>query len=215
VIALQECAGPRRWPKWWQLDDNWYAFRRGELLVASRFPIKQVEVSFSYWPQNRRPILNAIYCELETPQGEIGFCNVHLDTPRRALGAVLDRHKILDLNNAEYADFRLECRRLESRDLLDWLGKFPEPKVIAGDFNMTSDSLIYRSDWKQFRDSFDWGGWGLGYTKQTIIRRHEYGLRIDHILTDQDSTPTRCWVGADLGSDHSPLFAEIARRSPG
>ncbi|WP_182870602.1 endonuclease/exonuclease/phosphatase family protein [Rhodopirellula sp. JC639] len=211
VIAFQEYAGYRR-HEWWQPDETWYSARRGELMVVSRFPIKRVEISFSRWPPDQRPFLNAMYCVLETPQGELGFCNLHIDTPRRALGAVLDRERIIKFENAGYADYRLKCRQLESKELRQWLSSFPGPKLIAGDFNMPTDSLIYRDDWNAFRNSFGWAGWGLGFTKQTVIRQHEYGLRIDHVLTDDHSTPLKCWVGPDLGSDHLPLFAEIARR---
>jgi endonuclease/exonuclease/phosphatase family metal-dependent hydrolase len=183
-------------------------------MVASKHPIKQIEVSYSRWPPNRRPILNAIYCVVETPLGDVGFCNLHLDTPRRALSAILDREKILDLNDADYANFRLECRRLESIDLLEWLNAFPEPKVIAGDFNTTSDSPILREDWDHFHNAFTSTGWGLGRTKQTVIRDREYALRIDHIFVDEHWTPVSSWIGSDLGSDHLPLFADIARNRP-
>jgi len=210
LIAVQECAGVGRWTNWWKRHGEWHTVHRGELMIASRFPIKSVEVSYSHWPPNRRPVLNAIYCVLSTPQGEIGFCNLHLDTPRRAITAVLDRETLLNLENAGYANYRLACRRHESADLLDWLNQFPESKIIAGDFNMAPDSLIHRSDWAGFRDSFQWSGWGFGFTKRTVIRRQEYGLRIDRVLTDGNWTPLRSWTGPELGPDHLPLFAELA-----
>lgn len=211
ILAVQECAGVGKWTDWWSRHDEWYTVRRGELMVASRFPIKDVEVSLSKWPPERKPVLNAIYCVVATPLGDVGFCNLHLDTPRRALKSVLDREKGLDLEHASYADYRLDCRRRESEDLLTWLNQFPEPKVIAGDFNLTAESRIYRSHWSRYRDAFRWAGWGFGFTKQTVIRQQEYGLRIDRILTDEHWDPRRSWVGPDLGSDHSPLFADIAK----
>lgn len=209
LLAVQECAGVGRWTDWWNRHHEWYAVHRGELMVASRFPIKDVEVSHSRWPAERKPVLNAIYCVIEAPSGDVGFCNLHLDTPRRALTLVLDREKGLDLEDANYADYRLDCRRRESEDLLRWLNQFPEPKIIAGDFNLAGESRIYQSHWAKYRDAFSWAGWGFGFTKQTVIRQREYGLRIDRILTDAHWTPSRSWVGPDLGSDHSPLFADI------
>lgn len=214
LIAVQECAGVGPWTDWWPEHHKWHTIHRGEMLIASRFPIKRVEVSYSRFPSHRQPILNAIYCVLATPQGDIGFCNLHFDTPRRALSTVLDRKSFLNLDNAAYADYRLECRSQESADLLDWLNRFPEPKVIAGDFNMTSDSPIYRRDWNHFANAFQQAGWGFGFTKQTIIRRQQYGLRIDHVLTDGNWNPVRAWVGPDLGSDHLPLLANIATEFP-
>jgi endonuclease/exonuclease/phosphatase (EEP) superfamily protein YafD len=210
VIAIQECTGQFPWTDWWRQHQNWHTVHHGALLVASRFPIKNVEYSFSHWPTNRKPVLNGIYCVVSAPQGDFGFCNVHLDTPRRALSAVLDSETVINLNNIDYADYRLACRERESEDLRKWLSGFSESKIVAGDFNLASDGLIFRNDWKLRRDAFRWAGWGFGFTKQTVIREREYGLRIDYVLTESDRTPTRSWIGPDLGSDHLPLFAEIA-----
>jgi endonuclease/exonuclease/phosphatase (EEP) superfamily protein YafD len=210
LIAVQECAGIGRWIDWWPRHGEWFTAQRGELMIASRFPIKDVRYSYCQWPPRRSPPLNAIYCLVSTPWGDVGFCNLHFDTPRRALSAVLDRHSILNLNNIDDAQYRLECRRLESRDLRAWLNGFPEPKIVAGDFNMTTDSTIYQRDWSRFENAFSTVGWGLGATKQTVIRRRRYGLRIDHILAGPASTAVESWVGPDLGSDHLPLFAEFA-----
>jgi vancomycin resistance protein VanJ len=214
LIAVQECAGVGRWTDWWVRHSEWHTVHRGELLIASRFPIKSVEVSYSRWPPHRKPVLNAIYCVLSTPQGEIGFCNLHLDTPRRALSAILDGETFINLDKVDYADYRLACRQYESTDLLHWLSQFPQSKIIAGDFNMAPDSFIFRSDWAAFRDAFEWAGWGFGFTKRTVIRQQEYGLRIDRVITDGNWTPKRSWVGPDLGPDHLPLFADIARSAP-
>ena len=211
LIAVQECAGVGSWKNWWEGHVDWHTVHRGELLVASRYPIKHFEVSYSRWPQNRTPVLNAIYCVVATPLGDIGFCNLHLDTPRRALSAVLDRQRILNLSRTRYADYRLQCRQFESSDLLEWLSGFPEPKIIAGDFNMMSDSSTFRSDWNRFHNAHDWAGWGFGHTKRTVIRRRHYGSRIDHLLSDENWTPVSVRVGPDLGSDHVPLMAGFAK----
>ncbi len=210
LIAVQECAGRGRWTDWWERHHQWHTVHRGELMIASRFPIKQVEVSVSRWPRNRRPKINAIYCVLTTPHGDVGFCNLHLDTPRRALNTVLGSKKIINLDNSDRADDRLASRRQESADLLQWLSQFPDPKIIAGDFNLAPDSPVFRNHWNHFHDSFEHAGWGFGFTKRTIIHGHEYGLRIDRVLTDGNWTPTRSWVAPDLGSDHLPLFADVA-----
>ena len=209
LIAVQECAGIGKWTDWWKRNTEWYTIHRGELLIASKYPIKHVEYSFSTWPKNRKPVLNAIYCVVAAPQGDIGFCNVHLDTPRRALSAVLDRESIVNLNNIDYAQFRLECRENESKDLAQWLDNLPNSKVVAGDFNMTSDSPVFRRDWKSRRDAFRWAGFGFGTTKQTVIRRRGYGSRIDYVFAGSDRKPIECWVGADMGSDHLPLLADL------
>lgn len=210
AIAVQECAGVGPW----NVPPGWHVQRGGELLVASRHPIVRVEVSHCHWPPVKRPQINAVYCVLETPGGRVGFCNVHLDTPRRALSAVLDRETVLDLTQVEHAEDRIEFRRREAADLARWLSGFPEPKILAGDFNMPVDSTIYHRYLADYGNAYSQVGFGFGYTKQTVIRRHRYGSRIDHILSDPSWEPVRCWVGPDRGSDHLPLIAELLRKRP-
>jgi endonuclease/exonuclease/phosphatase (EEP) superfamily protein YafD len=206
LVVVQECPS-RRWP----LPEKWHVQRAGELIVASIYPIRRVEISHCRWPPRDNPSVNGIYCVLATPRGEIGFCNLHLDTPRRGLSAVLDREQIINLERVDYAEMRIEYRRRESEELARWLSGFPEPKIIAGDFNMPVDSRIYRESWASRTNAFDQSGWGLGYTKQTVIRRQKYGLRIDHVLIDGSWGARRCWVGPDLGSDHLPVIADLYR----
>lgn len=208
VAAVQESAG---WvPGGWHVPEGWYVERAEEMLVASRWPIRRTERSYFRLPGDERGVVNAMYCVLDTPTGPIGLCNLHLDTPRRGLSAVLNRQKILDLRKTEYAERRIALRRQESQDVARWLSSFPEPKIIAGDFNMPIDSRIYRAVWARYRNAFNRAGFGFGYTKQTVIRGWQYGLRIDHVLTDDHWKATRCWVGPDLGADHLPVIAEVA-----
>jgi hypothetical protein len=209
-VAVQECPSRR-----WKIPDGWHVQRAGELIVVSAHPIVRFEVSRNRWPPRENPVadgvINGLYCVVETPRGKIGFASVHLDTPRRGLSAVLDRETVIDLEQTDYAETRIDWRRLESADLARWLSEFPEPKIIVGDFNMPVDSAIYRDFWGDYRNAFTRAGFGFGYTKQTVIRRRQYGLRIDHVLTDVRWRSNRCWVGPDLGSDHLPLIAELAR----
>jgi endonuclease/exonuclease/phosphatase (EEP) superfamily protein YafD len=207
AVAVQECAGPGPW----RIPQGWNVQRAGELLVASRHPILRHEVSCCRRPAREHPTVDALYCVLDTPAGTVGFCNVHLETPRRGLSAVLDRETILDLTEADRAEAWIEYRRLESADVAQWLAGFPEPKIIAGDFNMPIDSTIYRESWQSYANAFDQTGFGLGYTKQAVIRGHCFGLRIDHILTSAPWQACRCWVGPDLGSDHLPMLADLVR----
>ncbi len=209
VIAIQEHAGWTRTKAKWKLPDTWNVHQAGELMVASRYPILRVEVSRCDLGSGP-PVINGIYCVLDTPQGEVGFCCLHLDTPRRGLSLVLNRGDP-DLSMVQPAEQRIEGRRQESADVARWLRSFPQPKIIAGDFNMTTDSTIYREAWSGYRNAFDTAGFGYGHTKITVIRRRSYGLRIDHILADEHWQPVDCWVGPDIGSDHLPLIADLVR----
>lgn len=205
LVGLQEIPSRR-----WRVPDGWHVERKGELIVASRFPIERTEVFENRWSRRPIPEVNAMYCVVRTPQGNVGFCNLHLDTPRPALDQVLHPRLVIDFSRINLAEQMLENRRQESADIAAWLAGFPEPKIIAGDFNMPCDSTIYREHWSGRKDSFQRAGFGFGYTKQTTKRGVRYGTRIDHILADSHWRAVRCWLGPDLGSDHLPLIAELA-----
>ena len=78
-----------------------------------------------------------------------------------------------------------------------------------GDFNAPSESTVFRRCWSPWTDAFCAVGWGLGFTKNSEKAGWSYGSRIDHILASPQLRPVRCWVGADIGSDHLPLLAEF------
>ncbi len=202
LVAVQEC---RRW----HAPEGWHLARAGELLVISAHPIVQVEISYNRHRPSRGVYPNGLYCVVDTPMGRIGFANIHLATPRDGLAAVLDRETLIDLEKAGIADARIQFRRLESEDIVRWLEGFPEPKIIAGDFNMPVESTIYRKFWREYDNAFNRAGAGFGYTKTTAILRRRYGTRIDHILTDRHWRAVGCRLGPDFGSDHFPLVAEL------
>ena len=83
--------------------------------------------------------------------------------------------------------------------------------IVAGDFNMPSDSRIYRACWAKYRNAFSDQGFGYGYTKWTPLRGSRYGLRIDHVLTSDHWHVQRAWIGPDVGSDHLPILADVGR----
>ena len=199
LAAVQEIA-----PSRFNLPPQWHVHRAGESLLVSRYPIVQCEIS------RREPQVNGIYCVLDTPGGPLGFAAVDILTPRRALDKVLDGEKIFDLSQVETAQTMIGDRWLESSSLHGWVGAFPEKhKIIAGDFNLTVDSPIYREIWSNYRNAFDASALGYGYTKFTKINRFRYSARIDHILTTTGLKAVRAWVGPDLGADHFPLIADF------
>ncbi|WP_305047088.1 endonuclease/exonuclease/phosphatase family protein [Geoalkalibacter sp.] len=199
LAAVQEIA-PRRF----DLPPQWHVKRAGESLLVSRYPIAHCDIS------KREPQVNGIYCVLETPKGPLGFACVDILTPRRALDKVLDRERIFDFDRIETVQAKIEERWYESSGLYAWIASFPEEnKIIAGDFNLTVDSPIYRRIWSSHANAFNRAGFGYGFTKFTKINRFRYSARIDHILSTPDVKPVRAWVGPDLGSDHYPLIAEF------
>jgi endonuclease/exonuclease/phosphatase (EEP) superfamily protein YafD len=81
--------------------------------------------------------------------------------------------------------------------------------IVSGDCNLPADSAIFRDCWSKYDDAFCVAGFGFGYTKFMS----KWGLRIDHILVNDHWRVRRCWVGADVGSSHRPVIAEIERKS--
>ncbi len=73
-IALQECQDPRAL----STIDNYYIIHRGELIVASRFPLQVTDELSGYHPPHTYPRLLILACVADTPQGKITFCSLHL-----------------------------------------------------------------------------------------------------------------------------------------
>ncbi len=196
--AVQECA-----PSRWILPPQWHVKRSRTSLVVSRYPIVKFEIS------KRRHDVNGIYCVIDTPSGLIGFFCVDLLTPRRALSRLLDEKKVFDLSQTDYAQRRIAQRWHESEGLARLVKAYTGPILIAGDFNLTVDSNIYRDLWSDYQNAYGETGFGFGYTKRTKINIFRYNSRIDHILSSPELRPVRSWTGPDMGSDHLPLIADF------
>ena len=201
IVALQEIRADTVfiWPP------GWHVVERDEFILASRWPIIERE-------HVRRPVRNgiaAIRFSLQLPDREIQVFNLHLSTPAEGLGEVLSGKAGIDLSAAEHLQKVVERRALESQQTSDWIAGFPGGKIIMGDFNMPSDSTIFRLSWSPWIDAFSTVGWGLGFTKTSQVGAWSYGSRIDHVLSTPGWRPLRCWIGPDIGSDHMPLVAEF------
>jgi endonuclease/exonuclease/phosphatase (EEP) superfamily protein YafD len=98
----------------------------------------------------------------------------------------------------------IALREHESEVASRWVGEVPDPVLIAGDFNMPTDSGIYQRSWSAYTNAFSEAGLGFGYTKFT----RRMGIRIDHVLAGRGWRCRRCWVGPDVGSDHRPVLAD-------
>lgn len=182
---------------------GWDVRREGQLLIASRLPIARVTpVTFDAaldGPADERAA--AVCCDLQTRVGVVRLINVHLSSPHLGLIACLDDHGQALAGNADR-------RWQESAALVHFVEAATGPVLLAGDFNTTDDSPIFREDWPDFRDAFTERGLGIGYT---YVNRHTQ-LRIDHVLAGPGWQVVRCWVGPDVGSPHRPLIADLRFR---
>jgi endonuclease/exonuclease/phosphatase family metal-dependent hydrolase len=77
-----------------------------------------------------------------------------------------------------------------------------------GDFNLPVESVIWQQYWSSFEDAFSAAGNGWGFTRINGWIR----VRIDHVLLDDRLKAVGARVGADWGSDHLPLQAEVQWR---
>lgn len=199
LVAIQECA-PSNWPT----PEGWYRERFGESIILSRYPILEKDVYL------RGRSASCLYCKIETPYGLVDFYCIDLLTPRRVVEALYE-----DLSKfRKYSKYKskivLDQRWLESLGLERWINnKKNNYKIIAGDYNLVTDSNIYKNIWSNYINAFDAEGKGFGFTKKTKINVFEYGSRIDHILTTSNISTIKCWLGPDLGSDHFPLIADL------
>jgi endonuclease/exonuclease/phosphatase (EEP) superfamily protein YafD len=196
IVALQNWHA--RYQKPIFADEPWHARREGQLYVASRYPITDVEL-FRH-PSITQAAVAARY-ELQTPIGALQLLNLHLTTPREGLASVLAR----DRAGPERIESNAQARWRESAAVRTWADQVVGPILVVGDFNLPMESLIYREFWNDYTDAFSTAGLGWGFTFRT---RHS-GVRIDHILGSPGWRCRRCWVGPDVGSLHRPVIADM------
>jgi endonuclease/exonuclease/phosphatase family metal-dependent hydrolase len=184
-------------------DGQWSQRRIGEVLVASRHPINQVTpVALGDAPEVPPGEQGtAVLCELQTPHGTVHLIALHLASPHAGLNSMLADRGVRLARNVERRSS--ESRRV--RDAAEGVLNSGEPLLIAGDFNTSGDSPLFRECWGAFTDAFEQCGLGFGYT---YVINHTQ-LRIDHILADPSCRVDRCWVGPDVGAAHRPLVADI------
>ena len=197
ILALQEWSpeNPRDPLPGWTLRCV------GSVCIASRYPIGEPEGL-------DRSIIGgydsmAIRAVVTTPAGPVAFASIHLETVREGLEAILDGRR------DAFSEIRSNIifRNLESRLIVDWIRKADLPIVVGGDFNLPSDSAIFREHWAEFSDAFEDAGVGFGYTKFTSW----WGVRIDHVVYDGRWRALRAKVGPNLGGDHRPMIATLER----
>jgi vancomycin resistance protein VanJ len=179
---------------------GWERRQEGELLIASRFPITRVTpVDFRDDPET--PVAErgaAALVELQGPRGTIYLITLHLASPHGGL-----MESIEDSGGKLAAN--VERRWRESAIVRSAADEVKGPLLLAGDFNTTDDSPIFREHWEEYADSFAKAGCGFGFT---YVNGHTQ-IRIDHIMGSPACRFVRCWLGPDVGSPHRPLVADV------
>jgi endonuclease/exonuclease/phosphatase (EEP) superfamily protein YafD len=101
------------------------------------------------------------------------------------------------------------ARNSQLADLAGFIAGQPERHVIVmGDFNLTPWSPYFQRllDAAGLRDS----AIGRGVAPTWFSRLLPFGLPIDQVLLGPDVTVVDRHVGADVGSDHLPVIADLA-----
>ena len=196
VVALQEFVPWHPVPVF--EDGKWYVVTQGELIVASRYPVRLVQQHAGHFAQTHTAAIATI---IDLPDGPLRFFSVHLTSPHSVFSDAIRLR--------QYGRARIQgnsrLRRAEAADLLEQAEASKEPVMMAGDFNLPIDSTAYRQNLSGFSDAFSVRGWGMGWTYFHQLT----AVRIDHILSGRSWRSRRCWVGPDVGSDHRPLLADV------
>ena len=130
----------------------------------------------------------------------INVVNIHIETPRKGFEDTL--WKKFDFTPM-YRN--VEQRYTEARNISMLIDNY-NPTLLLGDFNMPSDSRIYARYFSEYTNSFDNNGIGVGYTKYTKV----HGIRIDHVLVNEQLSTTNVWIGEDFGGDHRAIFTDVS-----
>ena len=194
IISLQE------WDSGMRLDvfgaARPYAHQDGEFLIASRWPLRALGDE----PWRKAPRGTRMF-EIQSPAGAFHIGNVHLASPHEAFGKAMHRKpdwkKAIEWNRLHRLYGAEDIRRLGLESVV--------PILFAGDFNLPTDSAIYREQLGDFTDAYSNAGFGFGMTYHVTWT----SVRIDHILGSPGWKCAECRVGPNLGSPHRPVIAEM------
>ena len=201
VLAVQECAERTRA----QLSRMpGYMTDVGYTCLVTKFPIVAIDSLRRTTFAKAGGVGYAKRYRLRAPWGEFDLTNVHLDTPRKAFETLMDGRD----DATGLIEEKTAVRNLESRLARRLVDQGPGPRLVAGDFNMPTESSIFREHWSSLTDGFAHAGMGFGSSRLAGWIR----LRIDHVLADDGWVVKSARLLPDYGSDHLPVMVEVERR---
>lgn len=189
---------------------GWRVIRPGpELLIASRVELDEAEVARIDEPDSLQTLKHALVV-LKRGELRIPLWLIHLESPRTGLSLVASRRTLINPAGAPVVEAELRERLAASRAAAEFMTRAPvgTPPLVVGDFNMPSDSGIFRDTWGHLTNGFEVAGLGFGHTIWAEIGPFAYGARIDHQLAGPGWRCVNAHVGPFIGSDHRPLIGE-------
>jgi endonuclease/exonuclease/phosphatase (EEP) superfamily protein YafD len=177
---------------------RWHTARRGEYLVASRYPVRRMRVLPLGPTKKHRSMLEVV---LDVRGRPVTVYNVHFKTAVHPESILRHRGSLAHTMNRTAAVRRAQAEVVARRALAN-----RGPTLVCGDFNSPPGSYTLRRLEPRFRDSFGRAGLGLGYTYPA--RRPL--LRIDYVLASPEFAIRECQALPMGGSDHRAVVAELA-----
>lgn len=210
VLMLQECPTLVSIPLFEQL--GWNHQQQYNMAIGSVHELSEPEV-IARQPKEQYEVAAAIVCQLRRKDEQANvddqpppfhLVSLHLPTFRPAM----QKAREFDPDTGQAIKQMGETYRKIASEAHQNIQSMSGPMIIAGDFNVPVESIYYREFWSEFSNAQSDVGLGLGYTKFTSV----HGVRIDHVLVNEDWTVLRSRVGKDFGGDHRPVIVELQRR---
>jgi len=228
IVAIQECGDELAAVA--EQQRGWYTARYNGLCTMSRWPLEFADTmpraAFARVSQLGYGGTGIVVrYGIAHPTRAFQFVNLHLETARKGLESLLGSDGLIPDNatgvpspedeqrasqtGEDRVALNARIRESEAERASVWSARKMDeiPIIVAGDFNMPVESSIYRRYWSGLTNAFDAKGLGFGFSKHegTLLR-----LRIDHVLSAPKWFRVRgAWVGADVGSDHRPMVADL------
>ena len=213
LVLLQAVGGKiYRFPK---SLPGYQAAASGEFGILSQHKILDAKPV----PGLEMPVASRFVIDVEGRQ--IVVYNVHLPTPRDALGSLRGNGFLYSLTHGGGGIFSATVRR-EFQEFMDRsirmanviakeAAKETSPVIMGGDFNAPSQGIIARTLSTQFYDAHRKAGHGCGFTLPGRTRNplSLFGpfLRIDHIYSNSMLKPVGCTVEKKRPSQHRAVAA--------
>lgn len=174
-------------------------FKYGQA-IYSKYPfINKGSVSF---PNTSN---NAIYADIVVNKDTLRIYNLHLQSSK--IDANVDR---LDSKKSEQLFIRLKetfkMQQSQTELFLAHKSKSPYKVIIAGDFNNTAYSYVYKEIRGNLKDAFIESGSGFGRT----FHFKYFPVRIDFILVDDSFEVNKFKTINEKLSDHYPILTNIS-----